>query len=199
MNIDPIIKIMKLSNRLRAIERVVQIKGRASYENDAEHSYQLALVCWQIAEHLKLKVDLAKIFQYALAHDLVEVYAGDTPAFTASKEHIQSQHEREEQALIELKKDYKEFPEMIQAIENFEAEKDTESKLVRLLDTFIPTLNVSIDQGTFYKDHGITLEKYTEMRGGKIDGIDFKTAGLDDLLQALMSYFEEQKEELFAG
>ncbi|MHA4989222.1 HD domain-containing protein [Cetobacterium somerae] len=50
-------------------------------ENDAEHSWHMALVALTIKEYFLGEVDLEKALKMILIHDLVEIYAGDTPAF----------------------------------------------------------------------------------------------------------------------
>ena len=47
-------------------------------ENDAEHSWNLAMLAMLFEEYSTEKVDLEKVLKIALVHDLIEVYAGDT-------------------------------------------------------------------------------------------------------------------------
>lgn len=76
---------MSLTNSFREIKRKILIKGSSREENDSEHSFQLALLAWRIIEMGKLKLDLEKVFKYALCHDLAEVYAGDTYFYAGPK------------------------------------------------------------------------------------------------------------------
>jgi 5'-deoxynucleotidase YfbR-like HD superfamily hydrolase len=71
-------------------------------ENDVEHMYGLALMVWRVIEENNLPLDSAKAKDYALVHDLVEVYAGDTPNFTASAEFAADKEKREAAALQRL-------------------------------------------------------------------------------------------------
>lgn len=50
-------------------------------ENDAEHSWHMALVALTIKEYFQGEVNLERSLKMILIHDLVEIYAGDTPAF----------------------------------------------------------------------------------------------------------------------
>lgn len=50
-------------------------------ENDAEHSWHMALVALTIKEYFQGDVNLERSLKMILIHDLVEIYAGDTPAF----------------------------------------------------------------------------------------------------------------------
>lgn len=50
-------------------------------ENDAEHSWHLALMAMLLEEYSAQKVNIERVLKIALVHDLVEVYAGDTFAY----------------------------------------------------------------------------------------------------------------------
>src|SRR6476620_4741666 len=87
MNVHPtkslwrIFKFLHLTYLFRKVEREVLYTKEERKENDLEHSAQLALLSWYIINTQNLKLDESKVFKYALAHDLVEVDAGDTFAF----------------------------------------------------------------------------------------------------------------------
>ena len=62
--------------------------GRQSYltdgkrkENDAEHSWHIALMAVLLAEYANEPVDVLKVVSMLLIHDLVEIDAGDTYAY----------------------------------------------------------------------------------------------------------------------
>ena len=50
-------------------------------ENDAEHSWHLALAAVLLKEHMKEDADLGRVMTMVLIHDLVEIDAGDTYAY----------------------------------------------------------------------------------------------------------------------
>ena len=52
-------------------------------ENDAEHSWHMALCAMTLKEYSNLgEIDMEKVLKLILIHDIVEIYAGDTPAFS---------------------------------------------------------------------------------------------------------------------
>lgn len=71
--------ILEMSYSFSNIERDIYYPNRKKPENDTEHSSQLVLIAWYIIEIDKIKLDTAKIFKLCMAHDLVELYAGDVP------------------------------------------------------------------------------------------------------------------------
>ena len=80
----------RLEQQIRFIIEVDRVKNifRQTYladanrkENDAEHSWHLALSAVLLKEHMKEDVDLLKVIIMVLIHDLVEIDAGDTYAY----------------------------------------------------------------------------------------------------------------------
>jgi len=69
-------------------------------ENDAEHSWHLAMMVWVFAPHYEQPIDLEKALKMALIHDLPEIYAGDVPAFDV--EGRLGKDERERRAMERL-------------------------------------------------------------------------------------------------
>ena len=86
--------LQALMSDLTKIDRNHHILQSEKQENDVEHSYAVAMLCWYLHDALKLELDIAKILKYALVHDFVEVYAGDVNTFAskiARQEKIQTE------------------------------------------------------------------------------------------------------------
>lgn len=77
--IDFAMTVDEMKNILR---RNLLIDG-SRRENDAEHSWHLAMMAMLLEEYSAEAVDLERVLKIALIHDLVEVYAGDTFAYDA--------------------------------------------------------------------------------------------------------------------
>jgi 5'-deoxynucleotidase YfbR-like HD superfamily hydrolase len=184
-DISRLIELQRLALRFQAIERHVCYTSdeleRA--ENDAEHSYALALVAWFLCEHFT-DLDRDKVMRYALAHDLVEVYAGDTSVF-ADGEKLASKSDREAKALVQLGKEWPDFPGLIGSIAEYEARSNDEAKFVYSLDKIMPIiLNYSQD-GKGWRKHNITLSQLHETKKVKVQ-TDDRISKYYDELYALM-------------
>jgi putative hydrolase of HD superfamily len=68
-------------DRLKQVLRQTDIVGGSRRENTAEHSWHLAMFAIVLAEWSDEPVDLARVVQLCLVHDLVEIDAGDTFAY----------------------------------------------------------------------------------------------------------------------
>ena len=194
MNLEKLLEFNKLLLSFREVERVLFVKGKDERENDMEHSFQLALLGWYIASSngLTLKIDL--LIKYALAHDLVEVYAGDTDVFTKDVSLHANKHEREEKALERIKKEFPEFVELHSIIEGYEKREDAESKFIYALDKLVPVLNIFEDGGRTWSQRGITFEM---LMAEKISKVAVSQV-IDEYFQEFKKILEDNKTELFA-
>jgi putative hydrolases of HD superfamily len=166
-----LMRFVRFTNDFRLVHRTFLARGRDTHENDAEHSYQMAMCAWFVHERLKLGLNMEKILTYALVHDLVEVYAGDTPTIgSAAKGHSAEQkQEREQQALMRIKEEWhKEFPGLVDAMEAYEAKSDPESLLIYTLDKTITKINNIEDNGRNWHRNPTTLEEIDTYTRSKV-------------------------------
>ena len=98
--------LQQMALDLAAIERNHMHVGSEQHENDIEHSFTVALLCWFICERYKPKLDQTKVFKYAMAHDFAERYAGDTNTY-ANKDARQRKLALERAALERLSHEFK--------------------------------------------------------------------------------------------
>ena len=112
--IEQLIKLQKLLLQLQAVQRAIRIPGtKDAWENDVEHSYSLAVICWMVAATEAKHLNTEKVIKYALIHDLVEAYAGDTHAL-ASKKARKEKKVKEAKALKRMKSE-----EVAQALRDY--------------------------------------------------------------------------------
>ena len=130
------------------------------FENDAEHSFLLATLGCAVAQQMSPHLDLGKVSQYALVHDLVEAYAGDTSIWASAEDHA-SKAKREEEALELIEKRFgKRFPWVDQTIKKYELFDEPESCFVYALDKIIPYIVMaSIDHQPFPPSEALYEEK----------------------------------------
>jgi 5'-deoxynucleotidase YfbR-like HD superfamily hydrolase len=168
-------KTLNFTNVLYAFERTarsVRVPETNRVENDAEHSYLLAMLGWYLVDTLGLSLDKTKVFQYALAHDLTEVYAGDTAAFGkgngVTKDTRTTKEERERAALQKIHSEFSEFTSLAQTIEEYEKHNDAESKFVYALDKLVPIFGGFMQNGRDWKEFEITFDDVKKYKANKI-------------------------------
>lgn len=125
---------------LKHITRQTVLPKDGRPENDAEHSWHLALMAIVLAEHAEGQIDLQRVLTMHIIHDIVEIIAGDTFAYdTAGNE---GKVERERQAAQEL---FGRLPddqaEALRALwEEFEARETADARYAAALDRLQPIM-----------------------------------------------------------
>jgi len=140
------------------VERTIYATGTDRNENDAEHSYQLAMIAWYVNHTNRFGLNDEKLIKYALAHDLVETYAGDTYFHTADTSLKESKTQRERDALLKIKDEFKGFVELAAYIELYEERTDPESRFIYALDKILPVINIYLDKGRSWQRDKVTYE-----------------------------------------
>ena len=67
--------IMEL-DQIKKIGRQTYLADGSQKENDAEHSWHLALMAFVLADYAKEEIDILKTMKMVLLHDVVEIDAG---------------------------------------------------------------------------------------------------------------------------
>lgn len=135
--------------------------GERRWENDAEHSWSVAFLACALAPQIDPTLDIGKIAQYAIAHDIVEVYADDTSTF-ASESELATKDEREAAALKRIETEFGHFPWITKIVEEYESKQSNEAKFVYALDKYIPVAYDYIDEGKLFQERKVTLESYNK-------------------------------------
>lgn len=76
-NLSKQVDFIKEIDKLKYIQRKTKLFHSERNENDAEHSWHLAMMAIVLAEHSNEKIDLLKVIKMVLIHDIVEIDAGD--------------------------------------------------------------------------------------------------------------------------
>jgi putative hydrolases of HD superfamily len=154
--LDQILSFVELTHGMTRVERMVLLPESNRYENDAEHTFQLALMVWYVADLLQVDLNRELLFKFALVHDLVEVYAGDVSSF-ADEAARKNKVINERAALEKITQLFPEWPVLPELIHAYEAKDNAEANFVSAIDKLLPTMNVLLAGGKSWKEQGITL------------------------------------------
>lgn len=151
-----ILEIDKLKTILR---QNVPITEPHRQENDAEHSWHLAMMALLLAEHADEPVDVTRVVKMLLIHDIVEIDAGDTFIYDAAAQ--AGKEEREQRAADRL---FGLLPadqagELRGLWDEFEARATADARFAHAMDRFQPVLLNVATQGLRWKLHGVTADK----------------------------------------
>ena len=79
--LDAQLKFTAVIDQMTGIFRKTLLVDRSRAENDAEHSWHIAVMALLFEEYAVEKVNTLHAVEMLLVHDLVEIYAGDTFAY----------------------------------------------------------------------------------------------------------------------
>jgi len=146
-------EFFRLLHAFQAVERATVVPDLSRKENDIEHSYLLTMLCWYLANTLDLALDTKKLIEYALVHDFIEVYAGDT--YFLDAEALRSKHEREEASRLRIATEFPEFTDMHERIAQYEKREDPEARFVYEVDKLIPLMTNYTQDGFGWKQYNV--------------------------------------------
>lgn len=155
---ETILKISQLVIDFADIKRAPRYcEGRR--ENDAEHSFMLALVGIEIAHQDRPDLNRGLVGELALVHDLIEVKTGDMPTFQATEEQLRQKHAREQAELPGLLEELP--PHLAELLKLYEAQKLPETVFLKNLDKLLPYPVDIIGAGekVMHEDFGITTRQ----------------------------------------
>lgn len=165
--IQRLIEFQQLMLQFRAIERIIYIPpDNEARENDIEHSYTLAMSAWFLAPHFP-ELDRDTVIRLALAHDLIEIHAGDIFAY-ADKSLLAGKKELEAKAIRRLEREWPDFPELIADIKEYEARSSEEAKFVYALDKVMPAIMNYLSDGAVWHKHDIDIGTFRREKESKI-------------------------------
>lgn len=137
-------------DKLKTVLRQSILADASRRENSAEHSWHLGVMVLLLGEYAPQPVDLFRAMKMALAHDLIEVYAGDTPAFDAAANELKAEREDEAASRLFALLPEGQGEELRGLWDEFEAAATNESKFVNALDRLQPLLlNTRTNGGTW--------------------------------------------------
>jgi len=156
------LRVVDALKRIERMTRLIQQPGEvARRENSAEHSWHLALMAMMLVEHANEPVDLARVLQMILIHDIVEIDAGDT--FVYDSNAMIGKAEREalaaERIFGMLPDDQKD--ELFSLWHEFEARETPEAKYASALDRLAGMLPNAANNGGTWNEHKVTVEQVT--------------------------------------
>jgi putative hydrolases of HD superfamily len=176
------------ADRLKTVLRRSPLAAAGRRENDAEHSWHLALMAAVLAEHADEEIDVGHVIQLVVVHDLVEIYAGDT--FLYDDAMAASQRERETAAAARL---FGLLPPdqaawMRALWDEFEARQTPESRFAKAMDRLEPMLLNWMARGGTWQAPGVTA---TDVRA-RTAMIGEASAALGQAGRALIDESERQ-------
>ena len=172
-------KLERLEKQIRFIVEIDKVKNifRQTYladarrkENDAEHSWHLAMMALLMGEYANDTIDLLRVISMVLVHDIVELDAGDTYAYDEAGNATKRERElaAADRIFHILPEDQAEY--LNDLWEEFEENITPESKFAHTLDNIQPMMLNDATDGKAWKEHQVKLSQIMKRQEKTKDG-----------------------------
>lgn len=158
------IDFIKEIDKIKYIQRKTKLFNSDRNENDAEHSWHLAVMAIVLAEHSDAEIDILKVVKMVLIHDIVEIDAGDTFIYDTKKSHSNTDEERLAANRIFGLLPTEQAKEFIEVWEEFEAGESNEAKFAKAMDRLEPLLQNTSNNGGTWNEFEVNYAKVYEKK-----------------------------------
>jgi putative hydrolase of HD superfamily len=146
-------------DKLKSVFRQTHLMNGERRENDAEHSWHLAVMAALLSEYAAERdFDLLRVMKMVLIHDVVEIDAGDVFVYDRAEGRRQSQEEKRAADRIFNILPLDQAKEMRELWEEFEARETPEARFAAALDRLQPMLHNYQTRGGAWQEHRITSD-----------------------------------------
>lgn len=169
MNIDPQalskqIAFIKEIDKLKYIQRKTRLFNSERHENDAEHSWHLAMMAMVLAEHSNSPVNILRVIKMLLIHDIVEIDAGDTFLFDTKKNHTNTEEELKAAKRIFGILPTEQANELVALWLEFEEGETDDACFAKAMDRFEPMLQNASNKGGTWAEFNVPYETVVEKK-----------------------------------
>lgn len=169
--INQLLRFTAEVDKMTGISRRTMLIDKSRRENDAEHSWHIALMAMLFKDYAPEGCDVARAVQMCIVHDLVEIYAGDTFAYDVAAN--EGKEQREQLAADRL---FGELPEHLAAEfrtlwEEFDAMETPDSRYAAAMDRLQPYLHNTLTGGHTWKEGNPSVEMVNKRMAPAIDAI----------------------------
>lgn len=144
-------------DKIKSIIRQTKLFHEDRRENDAEHSWTIALMALILAEHANEAVDLLKTVKMLLIHDIVEIDSGDILIYKKTPDIERLEEAGAERIFGLLPEEQKQ--EYIALWQEFEARQTPEAKFAAAMDRIEPVLQNINRRGELWRENGVNYER----------------------------------------
>ncbi len=158
-------------DKLKHIFRRNWLLNGSRLENDAEHSWHLALMAFLLPEYAADEnLDVTRVLKMVVVHDLVEIDAGDTYAYDSKGRETQAERELRAADRIFSLLPPDQASEFRALWEEFEARETAEARYAGALDRLQPLMHNYFTEGRAWREHGITADQVVVRCHPIVDG-----------------------------
>jgi len=159
------LQFLSEADKMKNISRQTLLADKSRRETDAEHSWHFALMAMTLFEYCGIEgVDLNRVIQMALVHDLIEIYAGDTFAYDVKGNENKAQREKAAADVLYAMLPGAQGAEYRTLWEEFDGMETPDACYAAAVDRLQPFLNNYLTEGHTWGKNGVTaVQVYARM------------------------------------
>lgn len=147
-------------DKAKQILRNTILMDASRKENDAEHSWHMAVGAMTLVEYSNYQgIDMLKVFKMILLHDIVEIDAGDVFAYGNADWKEKAEKEKKAAKRIFGLLSEERANEFMAIWNEYEARETEESKFAQAMDSFMPILHNYKTKGLQWQRLNVTSDK----------------------------------------
>jgi putative hydrolase of HD superfamily len=158
------------ADALKTVLRRNSLTDGSRRENTAEHSWHLSLMALVLAPYSAEPVDLGRVIELLLVHDIVEIDAGDTFVYdtgaAAQKEALEQQAADRLFSIVPGE----DGTRLRARWDEYEARETPEARFAHSVDRLSPLLLNHANHGELWTEYGITIDRVYEINAKIEDG-----------------------------
>ncbi len=158
-NAQGLVDIGRLVFAFAKVNRVTRHEDGIRLESDTDHTVMVSVCACALAHKLYPDLDLGKVAQFAIVHDLVEAYALDTDSFGITVEQKKEKDTREHDAFLRIEREFSgAYPWISQMIEKYELLDTKEARFVKTVDKLMSKITHILNDGAYFKLKGMDAD-----------------------------------------
>jgi 5'-deoxynucleotidase YfbR-like HD superfamily hydrolase len=161
---DALVDLGRLTMQFSRIDRTACYHpDQVTKESDSDHTVMLGWLAPALAQRCFRGLDVGLVAQFALIHDAVEVYAGDTQTLRIDGAGREAKKAREQAAADRIFDEfYNTLPWFPHMIYRYEKQDEPEARFVRGLDKCLPKIVHLLDGCKGLHEFGISREELAQ-------------------------------------
>jgi 5'-deoxynucleotidase YfbR-like HD superfamily hydrolase len=187
---EALIALGGLAMQFATIQRATYLADGSTHESDTDHTVMLGLMACAFAATYEPSLDIGKVAQFALVHDLVEAYAGDTDTFNmTSDKHHSDKAAREAVALARIQKEFDAtLPWISKTISEYESLESPEARFIKTLDKTLPKVTRFVNNDAMNTD----AETFNNFCNNQIEAIKAGYGKDQEIVCSFYSYLQKK-------
>lgn len=150
-------------DKMTSILRRTMLVDGSRRENDAEHSWHIAVMALIFKEYATEPVNINRAVKMCVVHDLIEIYAGDTFAYDAAGNADKAEREAAAADKLFAQLPKEQGAEIRLLWEEFDAMQTPDAKYAACMDRLQPFLHNTLTSGHTWVESG-TVRAFVEKR-----------------------------------